>query len=236
MSGHRANSLNLWWTTVPPAQQWRAEPCLALLDSGERERARRAVKARHRQRFLVAHAGLRMVLAHHLDVAPKEIALRRGACPLCGLAHGKPQVIGHESLHFSMSHSDDGVLFAVYDGAVGVDLERYPPREDSAQRLGRYLHANEQRLLAAAPRHERDAAFLRFWLRKEAYLKAIGVGLAHGITPGNVDIESVPGWRTLSLTVPAGFQASAVVAADSAELLSIRHTLLAAPGSDSHVG
>ncbi len=38
-------------------------------------------------------------------------------------------------------------------------------------------HPNEWRALAHAPANERDHALLRLWVRKEALLKAVGVGL-----------------------------------------------------------
>jgi 4'-phosphopantetheinyl transferase len=64
------------------------------------------------------------------------------------------------------------------DAELGVDVEVQRAIEDRDAIAAMYFSAAETQALAAQPAHERDAAFLRCWTRKEAYLKARGEGLS----------------------------------------------------------
>jgi 4'-phosphopantetheinyl transferase len=65
----------------------------------------------------------------------------------------------------------------VRDSEVGVDVERVGPIEDLAERGAGVLAHEELAVLAAAVPPERAGAFLCYWTRKEALLKATGEGL-----------------------------------------------------------
>lgn len=81
-------------------------------------------------------------------------------CPRCGSTeHGRPFADGVASL--SLSHAGDVTLAATGDRLVGIDHEP----------IGRVL----QRNVVAHPSETADA--LRLWVRKEAVLKATGLGL-----------------------------------------------------------
>ena len=89
--------------------------------------------------------------------------------------HGKPSIIGHPEIHFSLSHCREAVACAVSDRPVGIDVEsvqRY--RESLAQYT---MNDEELRLIAAAERP--DVAFIRLWTMKEARLKLTGEGITN---------------------------------------------------------
>jgi 4'-phosphopantetheinyl transferase len=145
------------------------------LHPGERERAARLRFVAHRRRFIVARAFLRTLLGAHLGTAPTEVALRSG--PRGKLFLAAPQ--DRSGLCFNLSHSADLALVAIARGRrLGVDVEllRAMP---NALRLGQRFFASEERLaLAALTAADRDRGFFAAWTRKEAYLKALGDGLA----------------------------------------------------------
>lgn len=96
-------------------------------------------------------------------------------------ARGKPRLRGRD-LHFNLSHSGDLALVALCrDCEVGVDVEQ--------------------------ARRDRTAEFLRGWVRREAYLKALGTGLTDSLL--SVDPEGIPGWSILDVEVPSGYAAAA---------------------------
>lgn len=64
---------------------------------------------------------------------------------------------------------------AVAAGPVGIDVERIDPGGEIPWNV---LHPGEVAHLRAEPRADRAAAFARLWTVKEAYLKALGQGLA----------------------------------------------------------
>jgi 4'-phosphopantetheinyl transferase len=145
---------------------------LACLDRTEQERARRFVFERDRSRYLAAHAALRQTLADRTGHAAAQLVFAPGP-------HGKPALAGRAAQRFNLSHSQDVGLIALGDGGeIGVDVERLRPFDDAMALAASHFTPMEQAALAAAtPGPDRDAAFLRCWTRKEACLKALGIGL-----------------------------------------------------------
>lgn len=92
-------------------------------------------------------------------------------CPRCGSnEHGRPVVTDAPDLGLSLSHTAGLALVAVVRGGrVGVDLE---PASTDVDRLADVALGPHD-----APATT-SAALLRTWTRKEAVLKAVGVGLA----------------------------------------------------------
>lgn len=81
---------------------------------------------------------------------------------------GKPMLEDMEQLHFSLSHSDSWTVCAIADHPVGVDAEL--PRCSGAI-ARRYFHPQE------AVYADDPDSLCRIWTAKEAFVKALGVGL-----------------------------------------------------------
>lgn len=143
----------------------------------ERERASRFAFDRDRQRYIAGRLFLRSVLAEYLDPAPGAITL--GYSP-----DGKPEAAG---IHFNLSRSADVVVVAVGGFPIGVDIERIA--EGSSQVAGRVLTSRELERWSALPPSERDAAFTRAWVRKEACAKAIGTGVDDAFSAREVGVD-----------------------------------------------
>ncbi|WP_369780587.1 4'-phosphopantetheinyl transferase superfamily protein [Streptomyces sp. R33] len=219
--------LHTWWLSVPPPGA-TPRPGLHPSDEdgngdgdGQRQwqRATRPGRSLHRHRRAFAHAGLRLLLAGYLPASRGEPTPARAACPVCAGPHGRPYVSNDQGLEFSMSHSGDGVLYAfTTGGAVGVDVESGPVLDRTRHTVSRWLAPHELRAIEAAPEGERPAAFLRTWVRREAWLKAAGTGLAHGMGPAPVQVPGGP--QIIDLEVPDGYTASAAAPAGTRH---IRH-------------
>ncbi len=156
----------------------RALPEWSILDEAERARALRFVRPRDRRRFINCRGALRLVLGQLVDCPPAAITFRFSP-------GGKPELAGPRPpgdvllLRFNVTHSDDLALIAVSrDRELGVDLERLRTISEAARIVESYFTAAEQAQFAALEEPVRAAAFLRGWTRKEAILKAKGVGLA----------------------------------------------------------
>ena len=151
---------------------------LGVLSAEERARA-----ARMRfggERWSTARATLRHVLGRYLDTPGCELAFVTGA-------QGKPALAPcGTDLRFSLSHSDDVGLLAVRLGHdVGADVEHV--REDvDGESIARSLFTPRERAMMAALTDScpRDA-FFRTWVRREAFAKATGVGVA---LPGDCEV------------------------------------------------
>lgn len=145
----------------------------AVLSGDERSRAERFRCAKIRCRFIVARGVLREILSRYLQVPAEE--LRFGY-----ERHGKPRLLGKQSLSFNLSHAEDMALYAVTPTAeIGVDVE-YLQRAVTVEKIAkRFFSTQESSALLVLPESQRAGAFFNCWTRKEAFLKAIGEGLSH---------------------------------------------------------
>ena len=75
----------------------------------------------------------------------------------CG---GKPYFPSHPDLHFNLSHSHGGIVCALHDKPVGIDIEKLRP---APRRLASGM---------------RDEEFFRLWTAREASVKREGQGIA----------------------------------------------------------
>jgi 4'-phosphopantetheinyl transferase len=161
---------------------WRAELVAgaadeSALDETELARARRFHFARDRQHFTAARAILRTLLGRYLGAAAREVGFGYSA-------RGKPFVVSlRTELKFNVSHSGGRALYAFALGReVGIDLEAGERlKEDWIGLTKRVFSPRERTELAGLPDAGQRDAFLDGWTRKEALLKAQGLGISDGL-------------------------------------------------------
>jgi len=140
-----------------------------LVTDEDRQRLSPQMHARRRAEYLAGRALLRYALARYTARDAASFAIRV-------TSDGKPECVDGPAI--SVSHSGDLVVCAVAEqGAVGIDVETGQRHTSVAAIAQRYFTPAEARWLAAAP----EQRFRMLWVLKEAYLKALGVGLAGGI-------------------------------------------------------
>jgi 4'-phosphopantetheinyl transferase len=95
---------------------------------------------------------------------------------------GKPYLsgkYGQNGIRYNFSHSRNMALYALADGReIGVDLEFISYQADLDSIANKYYSPNEYNFLMSLPGDQIAQAFFTCWTCKEAYLKALGVGLA----------------------------------------------------------
>lgn len=161
------------WRIRLDAEAARLPQYWSRLDAAER---RRAVAYRHEAdqlRFIVARGSLRELLGERLGRAPEAIVF-------AGNAFGKPMLCGtRPALHFNTSHSGNWILHAVDTQApVGIDVEAVHPELGDIAAFEPLLSAPERAFVQALPAPQRARAMATVWVRKEAYVKALGQGLS----------------------------------------------------------
>lgn len=166
---------------------------------------------------VAAHRLLRTLLSRRLGVTTDEIELTRARCERCGGPNGRPVVRGAPELHFSISYAGALALVALAPAPVGVDVER-PVPGPAWRELAPLLHPAERRELEQAGPGLRTWALSRVWTRKEACLKAIGAGLAHGLSEPYVGAGPLPampaGWILRDVVVPGAHTAAIALRAE----------------------
>jgi 4'-phosphopantetheinyl transferase len=130
-----------------------------------------------------AHDLLRAEAAQFHGVSPAQVVLVH-ECPRCGSdTHGRPRLLPTAAVrhpaHVSLARARDLSVVAITDaGPVGVDVE-VDGAADFAGFADVALHPAE---------HTTDSAeTTRVWVRKEALLKAYGLGLA--VDPSQVGLD-----------------------------------------------
>ncbi|HSP24141.1 MAG TPA: 4'-phosphopantetheinyl transferase superfamily protein [Saliniramus sp.] len=157
---------------IAPADWPRLE---AMLDDAERERARRCHFERDRQTYIAAHALVRATLSRFADRAPAEWRFTHNG-------YGKPEAVRlaqEPDLRVNLSHTRGLAAVAVTLGRdIGIDVE-WMERRNLTRELGLSIFAGPECEAVARCREEDlcDTLFA-FWTLKEAYIKAVGKGLA----------------------------------------------------------
>lgn len=157
-------------------------PEWAWLTAEERARARRLVRPRDGRRFVLCRGALRVIVGGLLGREPGAVEFRAGPGGKPTLPPGETR--GQPPWHFNVSHSSDLALIAVSRSReLGVDVEKTRPISESARIVRSYFTEAETERFHRLDESDRAGAFIRGWTRKEAVLKAQGVGLA-GLAAG----------------------------------------------------
>lgn len=169
---------------TPDAEVWicRAPPEVGREMAWLSDRERQSIAAKKlpadRARSAAARVLLKRVLAAEFGIDPATVELLatggRGARPELAWVQ---QPGGPPGLSANISHAGDQVLVAVARGGkVGVDVEQHCVTGfDGFDQVA--LSAPERAVVAGTPVALQPRLRAEFWVRKEAALKAVGVGL-----------------------------------------------------------
>jgi 4'-phosphopantetheinyl transferase len=198
MSGHSFEpvphelpaGVQLWWVDLDVYAEVVA---LEGLCAGEHARAARMAFERDARRYLAGRHALRQIIGTALDRSPEALVIEPDD-------FGKPRLVDTEGPYFNLAHSAREALIGVSpDQAIGVDIEVVREVVD-AEALAREHFTDEERAEWSRAEPARDRAFLACWTRKEACVKALGVGLS--AQPASLEVGCAPSGRVV--TVPLG--------------------------------
>ncbi|MDE1146026.1 MAG: 4'-phosphopantetheinyl transferase superfamily protein [Azospirillaceae bacterium] len=146
-----------------------------LLNGEEQARAERFVFERNRREFVAAHGLTRLLLGRLAGRDPAALSF----APIT--PQGKPGLVdAPPALDFNLSHTDGLVACAVTlaPGArVGLDVED-GARDVGADIATHMFSADELAWLDGRPGGRDGPDLMTFWTLKEAYIKALGMGLS----------------------------------------------------------
>jgi 4'-phosphopantetheinyl transferase len=176
-------SINLWHSGLEMVE-W--QPLLVLLSNEERHRADSFAHERDTRRFVVSHAMLRLLLSELTAIPASQLRLSVER-------DSKPALVEElrQPIHFSLARSEEHLLIGFASRPLGVDIESLARSFDVDNLATVALTDEEREALKAINPVDRHKAVLRCWTQKEAYLKAIGVGLS--ISPKTIEVSFAPG-------------------------------------------
>jgi 4'-phosphopantetheinyl transferase len=211
--------LHVWFVALNPATP-PADEAGRLLSVEERSRADRFIFPRDKRRYIEAHTALHEILGRYLGRPGGDIGFIYGP-------QGKPALVSPSDkwLRFNLAHSNEGALIACARGLeVGIDIEWIRENVDAEMIVASSFSSGERAEWATMNPQARGAAFFAGWVRKEAYVKALGEGLSHSTSAYTVGLaaagpsqlfndalrpaeESL--WWLHDVEVPAGYAAAA---------------------------
>jgi 4'-phosphopantetheinyl transferase len=192
--------IDVFWTDLDIAASAALPRWQALLDDSETARAACFRFARDRDRYIACHGILRTLLAHSVGRPARALRFDVGS-------RGKP-ALSDRAAHFNISHSHHLALIAISRNVtVGCDIELHDDRFLNENIPAHFFSPAEIAELNALPQPERLAAFFAGWTRKEAYIKARGLGLS--LPLDSFDVSLAPSARPALHRGCAGWSARA---------------------------
>ncbi|MDJ0825777.1 MAG: 4'-phosphopantetheinyl transferase superfamily protein [Rhodobacter sp.] len=185
-------------TVLLSCQAWRERlPALRpVLTARERDDCDRVRLGSVREQKLLARAALRLLGGALCGVSPRDLNIAPDA-------NGKPQIAG-QRLTANYAHAGDCVALALAGGrAVGVDIEAVDRKVAHLDLARSQFALAEFEALAALPEADRARSFTACWTRKEAFIKALGLGLKRPLSSFSVSVPaSEPPRLVWSATAP----------------------------------
>jgi 4'-phosphopantetheinyl transferase len=166
--------INLWQDEITATEAdyphyWR------ILDQAEQHQANAFKNEQLRKRYVETHARLRILLGDAVNAEPRQLRIHKAE-------HGKPYLADYPDLAFNLSHTANKMVVAIaYNCDLGVDIEVCKTRTNLAALVDKCFAEEEKNYWQQLPESEQILAFYRFWTRKEAFVKAIGRGVALGL-------------------------------------------------------
>lgn len=165
------------------------------LDCEERIRAGRYMSSDQRNEFIASRGILKWILSHYFKSEPQSLSFSYSQ-------QGKPFLVSScdQSLYFNLSHSNGRMLCGItWVAQIGVDVEYINMQLDFKELLPLVFSPNEIEKLHHVPSQFQRQCFYNCWTRKEAYLKAVGIGLLASMTDLEVTWEPGVSARVLNV-------------------------------------
>lgn len=186
------DDIQIWSISLDSNEKFR-DACLNALGEKGRERINYFKFKQVQESYIISQGGLRLLLSHYLNIPADKIQIGK-------LSKGKPYSIDNPKLRFNMSNSGRRVVYAFsMDEEIGIDLERLRELSDLDELIEKNYNSYERDYINKLP-EQRSYRFFKFWTIKEAYLKAIGVGmrippdnLVFSIQNGDYKLQSIKG-------------------------------------------
>lgn len=159
-----------------------------LLSDDETQRAARFRFDKHRNRFITGRATIRQILAARGNCSPGEISFELNR-------YGKPALAKPEStryIQFNASSSETLGAIAISNAfPLGMDIEKVKSTNarDYDGIVKNQFTSDENNWYQNQAKPARIRVFFEFWTCKEAYLKALGIGLSGKLDSFSINLE-----------------------------------------------
>lgn len=199
-----------------------------VLSNDEILRADRFYFKIDRKRYIITRAVLKILLTRIMDVAPQKIILENRE-------NGKPYLKKPLlKIYFNITHSANIGLIALTDiGDIGIDVELFRENFSTEKIARRFFSATEVEDFLNLPDKNKSLGFFNCWTRKEAFIKALGLGLKLPLKKFDVTLtpqekakikeirlpdENAGDWLLQNIGMPENYSAALAIKAKSAKI------------------
>jgi 4'-phosphopantetheinyl transferase len=166
-----------------------------LLEPSEQQHALLISNQQYRLKYVEIHARLKMLLADVINTKPLQLRIQKAE-------YGKPYLVDYPELAFNLSHTANKIIVAYgFHHELGVDIETCKPRSNLAGLVDKCFAEEEQLFWRQLPESQQTQVFYRFWTRKEAFVKAVGRGIALGLSQCVIN----PAYHNRFLRIPSEY-------------------------------
>ncbi|QJD81943.1 4'-phosphopantetheinyl transferase family protein [Cohnella herbarum] len=174
------NEVGVYWIAIPPkAQTSLADRAVDWLDDEELHTYRSYRVDFKKMEFMTGRILMKTLLAERCSLpSPRRIRLRKNQYGKPLLDHARMKGEYPDNPGFNLSHTTLLVACAIVDsGEVGIDAEDIG--RDNSCLMNRVFTEREIGYVESrGSAQEKREAFYEVWTRKEAYVKATGLGLS----------------------------------------------------------
>jgi 4'-phosphopantetheinyl transferase len=228
----------------------------SLLSFDEIARADRLKIPQRCDRFIAGRGILRQILGQYLNQPPGKLQFKYGdrgkpyvasnfehlsiehlsikeKAPVRSTQSANHLIHLGQAIYFNLAHSHDLALYAFTRvHGIGIDLEKIRPMPNADRLAQRFFTTTEHKVMQSLTAADQQEAFFKAWTRKEAYLKAVGVGIGQlkqvelnilPQLPAQVlsiagDRQAAQRWHLADLAIDPGFAAALAIEATELEV------------------
>ncbi|MBN1669227.1 MAG: 4'-phosphopantetheinyl transferase superfamily protein, partial [Anaerolineales bacterium] len=187
--------VQLWLVALDQLAEAQPQACDSL-SADEQARAGRFHFELHRRRFIAGRFFLRALLGAYFGQPAGQVRFTYGV-------HGKPALqapVAGLDVRFNLAHSDNLAVVGLALGRdLGVDVEHLNPLRDAEPIARRFFSPPERAEFEQLSPEQKLLGFYQCWTRKEAFIKALGDGLAYPLA--DFDVTLAPGQPACLLRV-----------------------------------
>jgi len=155
----------------------------SLLSIEESEKINNLYLEKNKKKSIISRALLRYILSLYIDINPNEIKFIYNK-------HGKPYLDikqNSNNINFNLSHSNNLIVYAIAKNQeLGIDVEKFRNNFDINKLAKRYFSENELSIFEKVSENKKIKIFFSIWTKKEAFLKAKGMGIYTPLNKINV--------------------------------------------------
>jgi len=166
---------------------------ISKIDKQETKRAHQFKFDKDRNCFICSHAILRILLGKYCNCDTTKITYDY-------TVNNKPILTYDKNLHFNLSHSSHRAIIAfTKNRPIGIDIEYMQEKETLDNLAKRFFSSQEYNEYKLLPEQHKTQGFYNAWTRKEAVVKAIGIGITCSLKSFSINLT--PGSKAKLLSM-----------------------------------